>query len=426
MKPESIGAVARRVLRQITRRDLFKGAGVAAVGSLVGVGTAEASPVYRVPVTTYESLGVEPVINCWGTMTMIGGSLMEAEVTRAMELANREYVYMPELIEAAGRRLAELSGAEWGCITAGAASAIWAVTAACVAGDDPEKIAKLPDTAGMKSEAIVSKAHRLHYFDAACSMVGLKLIEVDSKQEMEAAIGERTALVYIHSELSRPGYLSRGNLAYSDIISVARKHGVPTLADAAAEEPEVPNFYLESGADLVCYSGGKCLRGPQSAGFVLGRKDICMAAAKNLSPYSGIGRTQKVGKEEILGVLTALDLWVHGRDHDAEYKEWERRLYYISERITKIDGVTTEIVKPGRPSNVAPTMSISWDQGKVKLTEEEFHSRLLEGYPRIKIATSVGDAEHTPAPAIMPYQMRPGDEVPVARRMFEILNQQTG
>ena len=204
----------------------------------------------------------------------------------------------------------------------------------------------------------------------------------------------------------------------------ANRHAVPTFVDAAAEEPNAPNFYLESGADVVCYSGGKCLRGPQSAGFVLGRKDICMAAARNLSPYGGLGRAQKVGKEEIVGVPTALDLWVHGRDHDAEYKEWGRRLDYISEQITKIEGVTTEIVKPGRPSNVAPTMSISWDEDKLELTREEFDRRLLAGYPRIKIASYTGDASHSPAAAIRPYQMRPGDEIPVARRMFELLSQQ--
>ena len=423
MRPKSFGAATRGVLHRITRRDMFKGGGLAAMGSLMGAGTGEASPAYRVPVTTYESLGVEPVINCWGTITMLGGSLMEPEVVRAMELGNSEYVYMPELIEGAGRRLAELSGAEWGCVTGGAASAIWAVTAACVAGDDPEKQAKLPDTSGMKSEAIVSKGHRLHYFDSACRMAGLKLVEVDSREEMEEAIGKQTALVYIHGELARPGYPTRGNLAYGDIIAVARQHDVPSFVDAAAEEPGAPDFYLESGADVVCYSGGKCLRGPQSAGLVLGRKDICKAAATNLSPYKGIGRAQKVGKEEIVGVLTALDLWLHGRGHDAEYREWERRLAYISERITKIDGVATKIVKPGRPSNVAPTMSISWDESKIKLTLEEFDTGLLAGYPRIKIATYAGDASHERATAIMPYQMRPGDEVPVARRMVELLNE---
>ncbi len=422
MKRGSIGAAARGALERVTRRDVFKGGGLAALGSLLGAGTAEPSSASRVPATTYESLGVEPIINCWGTITMLGGCLMEPEVVRAMELANREYVSMPELIEGAGRRLAELSGAEWGCVTAGAASAIWAVTAACVAGDDPEKMEQLPDTKGLKTEAIVSKGHRLHYFESACKMAGLELIDVDSRQEMEAAIGDKTALVYIHGELARPGYPTGGNLAYDDIISVARQHGVPTFVDAAAEEPNTPNFYLESGADLVCYSGGKCLRGPQSAGFVLGRKALCVAAARNLSPYQGLGRAQKVGKEEILGVLTALDLWVNGRAHDAEYREWERRLGYISERITAIEGVRTEIVKPGRPSNVAPTMSISWDQTRIKLTPEEFEAQLLAGYPRIKIATYTGDAAHRRASTVMPYQMRPGDEVPVARRMVEVLS----
>jgi len=402
---------------------MFKGSGIVAAGSLLGANASEATEANRVPVTTYETLGVEPVINCWGTMTVLGGSLMEPEVMRAMEAANSAYVYIPELIHGAGKRLSELSGAEWGCVTGGAASAIWAVTAACVAGDDHAKKAKLPDTTGMKNEAIIPKGHYLGYFDAACRMAGLKLRQVDSKSEMEAAISEKTAIVYIVGEHARPGYPTRGNLGYRDIISVAQKNKVPTLVDAAAEEPDAPNFYLESGADLVCYSGGKCLRGPQSAGFVLGRKDICMAAAKNLSPYEGIGRTQKVGKEEIMGVLTALDLWLHGRNHDAEYKEWERMLVYISKRISKIDGVSTKMVKPGRPSNIAPTMSISWDENKVKLTPDEFDKLLFSGYPRIKIASYSGDTSRKRTAAIMPYQMRPGDEIPVARRMAELLSE---
>lgn len=424
MKRQSMKAAARSVLDRVTRRDLFGWVGLLGLGSLVGARTSQASPAPRVPPTTYEALGVEPIINCWGTITILGGSLMEPEVVRAMQRANDEYVFMPELIEAAGRRLSELSGAEWGCVTAGAASAIWAVTAACVAGDDPERMGRLPDTTGMKNEALVSKGHHLHYFDAACRMTGLELVAVDSRQEMEAAIGAQTALVFVHGELARPGYPTGGNIPYDDIVSVSRGAGVPVFVDAAAEEPNTPDFYLGSGADVVCYSGGKCLRGPQSTGIVLGRKDICKAAALNLSPYPGIGRTQKVSKQEIVGVLTALDLWLHGRDHESEYAEWERVLTYISDRITKIDGVSTRMVAPGRPSNVAPTMSISWDESRIGLTLEELEDQLLNGYPRIKIATYTGDASHTRGAAIMPYQMRPGDEVPVARRMFEVLSQQ--
>ncbi len=409
--------------KHLGRRDLFKSGGLAALGGILGGGASEAATGPRVPLTTYETLGVEPVINCWGTMTVLGGSLMEPEVMAAMKAANSAYIYMPELIEGAGKRLSELTGAEWGCVTGGAASAIWAVTAACVVGDDPQKKKQLPDTSGLKSEAIIPKAHMLGYFDAACRMVGLKLNTPDTKEEMEAVISKRTAIVYIVGEHARPGFPNHGNLGYRDIIAVAKKHGVPVLVDAAAEEPDAPNYYLETGADLVCYSGGKCLRGPQSAGIVLGRKDLCMAAAKNLSPYEGIGRTQKVGKEEIMGVLTALELWLHGRDHDAEYKEWERVLTYIAKRVMQIDTVKTKIVKPGRPSNVAPTMSITWDQNVVKITPDELDDKLMSGYPRIKIASYTGDSEHRRTAAIMPYQMRPGDEIPVARRIHEILSE---
>ena len=401
---------------RLNRRSLFKRTGLAAFAGALGIGGNAEAETMRVPVTTYESLGVEPVINCWGTMTILGGSLMPPEIMKAMEEANKQYVYMPELFEGVGRRLSELTGAEWGCVTSGAAAAIYAASAACVAGDDPEKMAKLPDTTGMKNEAIIPGRHYTGYHDAACRMVGLKLIRVDSKAEMEAAINDKTAIVHILGEISRPNYPGGGNLAYKDIIKIARKHGVPTMVDAAAERPDMPDYYLESGSDLVCYSGGKCLRGPQSAGLLIGREDICRAAVKNLSPYGGIGRPMKVGKEEIMGVLTALELWLYGRDHKAEFKEWERILAHISRRIKQVPTVRTKVIKPGRPSNVTPTMLITWDEKKVRLTHGEFHNQLLEGYPRIKIAGSAGGS------TINPYMMRPGDEVPVARRMYGILS----
>lgn len=413
-------------LSRLTRRDLFRGTGLAVAGGLAGAGESSAAPAMRVPVTTYESLGVEPVINCWGTMTVLGGSLMEPEVAKAMELANTAFVSMPELIEGAGKRLAELTGAEWGCVTGGAASAIYAASAAAVCGEDPAKMAKIPDTSGMKNEAIIPKTHYLSYFDAACRIVGLKLIQVDSRAELESAINDRTAIVYVVGELAKPGYPSHGNLKYTDIIDVSKKHRVPVLVDAAAEEPSSPDDYIVTGADLVCYSGGKCLRGPQSAGILIGRRDLCRAAARNLSPHEGIGRTQKVSKEEIVAVLTALDLWLHGRDHKAEYREWERMLSFIGDRITTVPSVRIKMVKPGRPSNVAPTMAIDWDQKRVKITHEEFQRQLYEGYPRIKIATYSGDFSQTRASSIMPYQMRSGDEIPVARRMHEILSAAAG
>lgn len=408
---------------QINRRTLLKGSGLAAIAGTIGFKNAEAAPAMRVAPTTYELLGVEPVINCWGTMTVLGGSLMEPEVIKAMECANSAFVSMPDLIEGAGRRLAELTGAPWGCVTGGAASAIFAATVAVVCGEDEEKKAKIPDTTGMKSEAIMPKAHFLGYHDAACRMVGLKLKLVDSRAELEAAVSDKTAIIYLVGEDCKPGFPSRGNLAYKDIIDVAKKNKIPAFVDAAAEEPGNPDYYLENGADLVCYSGGKCLRGPQSAGILIGREDLCRAAARSLSPFEGIGRTQKVGKEEIMGVLTALDLWFHGRDHKAEFKEWERILAFISERISRVPSVKTVVVQPGRPSNVAPTMSIDWDQKRVKLTHADFQKQLYEGYPRIKVATYTGDSAHSQISSIMPYQMRPGDEIVVARRMYEILAQ---
>jgi len=200
------------------------------------------------------------------------------------------------------------------------------------------------------------------------------------------------------------------------MVRIGKKYGIPVMVDAAAERPDVPNVYLEAGADLVCYSGGKCMRGPQSAGLLLGRKDLVQAAFLNISPHHTLGRPMKVGKEEIMGMLAATEMWVNGRDHKAEWKEWERKLKHISDAVTSIPTVTTEVVQPDRPSNYAPRLSITWDQNKVKITPGEVNEKLYDGNPGIEMP--YGSRGMT----IMSYMLEPGDEVPVAKRLKEVLS----
>jgi len=409
MKSDQLFSGKFGFLKRLTRRQLFKGTGLAALAGVTGCGVKPSPFKSKISIPTYESIGVKPIINCVGTHTNRGGSLMLPEVMTAMEEANKHYVRMDELMEHAGKWLAELTGAEWGCVTSGAAGAMFAATCACVAGADPEKMALLPDTRGMKNEVLVPKDQR-HIYDRSIWMVGVKMVEVETAEEMETQVSDRTAMIDVWSEV-----LHLSKIKLKDMVRIGKKYGIPVMVDAAAERPDVPNVYLEAGAELVCYSGGKCMRGPQSAGLLLGRKDLVQAAFLNISPHHTLGRPMKVGKEEIMGMLAATEMWVNGRDHKAEWKEWERKLKHISNAVTSIPTVKTEVVQPDRPSNDAPRLSITWDQNKVKITPREVNEQLYNGNPGIEMP--YGNRGMT----IMSYMLEPGDELPVARRLKEVL-----
>ena len=414
MKAQFPETKSLKVSNRLNRRDLFKGAGVAALTGLAGCSTPSnldsSKQAPRIPIPTYESIGLRPVINCVGTVTSLGGSLMPPEVKMAMEEASNRYIPMTELIEAAGRRIAELTGAEWGCVTSGAAGSLVAAAAACVAGTDPEKMAQLSDTTGMKNELIGIKPH-IGPFKGYIQAVQLKMSEYDTLDELEAAINANTAIIAIWGEI-----LCEGDVKLEDIISIGKKHNIPVLVDAAAERPDVPNVYIEAGADLVVYSGGKCMRGPQCAGLLFGRKDLVHAASRNIAPYGGIGRVSKVGKEEIMGVLAALDLWVNGLDHEAAWKDWERKLKHIADEVSSITTVKTEVIQPHRPSNYAPRLTVTWDQNTVKVNPQEVEEQLDRGEPRIKMRPS-GDGM-----LIMSFMIEDGDEIHIGRRLSEILS----
>ncbi len=359
-------------------------------------------------IPTYESICTRTLINCQGTYTILSGSLALPEVVQAMSDATRQYVHMDELMNHVGTWLAERTGAEWGLVTDGCAAALCQVTAACVAGTDPEKMARLPDCTGMKNEVLVQSDHR-HVYDHAMRMVGAKMVEVVTQAELEGGISDRTAMFAFLGDAS-----DRGQISLRDMAEIGHGYGIPTLVDAAAERPDVPNRYLRDGADAVAYSGGKCLRGPQAAGLVLGRKELLQAAYLHGAPHHGLGRPMKVGKEEIMGLLAAVEMWLH-RDHEAEWKRWEGMLHHIAEGVTSIPTVRTEIVQPGGRSNVAPTLSIRWDTSHVPITSREAQRRLAEGTPSIEIPLR-GEGL-----SVMPYMMEPGEEQILAQRLREIL-----
>ncbi len=402
------------------RRDLLVGSGL--VGSVAGwlrpvPARAAGAAGLRIGSDIYQSIGVRPLINCKGTFTIVTGSQTLSEVKRAMDEASRHYVHLDELMEAVGRRLAEITGAEWGIVTAGCAAALTHATAACVAGADPEKIQRLPDLRGLKNEVIVPR-HSRNIYDQAVRMPGVKIVEVAAPEEYQAAFRPQTAMVMV---LGGPG--DSGPLGLETLARIAREKGVPVLVDAAAERLTIPNVHLARGATLVAYSGGKCIRGPQCAGLLLGRKDLVQAAWINSAPHHAFGRSMKVGKEEIMGMLAAVEMWVK-RDHDAEWKQWQSWLDHIARRVAKVGGVTTRVLQPEGLSNRSPRLRIEWDGARLGITGEEAEKILYDTEPRIVLGGATGRRRDSMASSltIMPYMMNDGDEKVAADRIFGVLS----
>ena len=359
-------------------------------------------------IPTYQSIGVRPLINCRGTYTIISGSIMLPEVREAMAEASKSYVHMEELMEAVGARIAKLMQCEWALVTNGCAAALSQLTAACMAGNNPEHIKQLPDTTGLKNRVLYQPGH-LHIYTHAIRAVGAQLVEVDDHDALALAIDDKTAMFAFFGDRA-----DDSNIPLEDVVAICHRKNIPVLVDAAAERPNVPNVYLKAGADMVAYSGGKCLRGPQAAGLVLGRKDLLQAAFANGAPHHSIGRAMKAGKEEIMGLLAAVEKWVE-RDHDAEWREWERRLDVITNAVSNLPSVTTRIKQPGR-SNVAPILEIHWEPKALPITPEEARQQLSNGEPRIELFTHENGVE------VMPYMMQDGEEIIVAKRLKDVLS----
>ncbi len=266
----------------------------------------------------YLALGVRPFINCCSVRTMHGGSLMLPQVREAMAAASRWFVNLDELMEAAGQRLAELTGAEWGIVTCGSAAAVALGTAACVAGNDPVKMLRLPFTDGMVNRVIIPSSQRFAY-DQAVRMIGCHIVEIDTRDDLDRALEEPVAMVVL---LGKQEHLTSVRL--EEIAAVVKPRGIPIMVDAASEHLERPSPWLVRGADLVVYSGGKFLRGPQTSGLLLGAKPLVEAAWRNASPHQALGRPMKVSKEDIVGVLTAVEHWFEERDRAAERQQMVR------------------------------------------------------------------------------------------------------
>lgn len=365
----------------------------------------------------YESIGVDPVINCRGTFTIIGGSLERPEVLAASKAAAAYFVQYDELAFGVGRRLAEITGAEWGMVSAGCAAGLKHVAAACVTGGNPEKLIRIPNLTGMdKTEVIIPGSSR-NVYDHAIRNIGVKIITVETPEELEAAINPATAMIYLmasdETDTGKP-------LSLEVVAGIAKPKNIPILIDAAAEVLTIPNVHLKRGATVVAYSGGKAICGPQCAGLLLGDKNILMSAWQASSPHHGPGRDNKVGKEEMLGMLAAVEAWTT-RDHAAEWKTWLSWLDAITKKVSKIDGIETAVHEPTELSNRSPVLNISWDPDKLHITGEEVAEDFARNKPRIAIGGRTRDGRTSLS--ITTGQMQPGNEKIVADRIYAILSQ---
>ena len=366
----------------------------------------------------YDRLGVRKLINGHGTLTRLGGSRIAPAVTAAMAEAALHFVDLDELLAKSGEYVAKLIGVEAAYITSGAAAGLVLSTAACVAGDDPARIHQLPDTAGMPNRVTVHRNHRNGY-DQAVRQVGVELVEFGWTKEtfpwqLEAALDEQTAAVVYFVE-----FAGRGSLLLETVVEIAHRRSVPVIVDAAAEIPPLRNLhhFNDLGADLVVFSGGKDIEGPQSSGLILGRGDLIEACALNSNPNYSIGRPMKAGKEEIVGLVVALERYL-AQDREAEDARWEAQVAYLVETLDALPGVYARRVcpvPPGVQPVTVPRAYVEWDVAAVGLTVEEAVQRLSGGDPAIAVGS-------TPDSLVLnPQTLAPGEEKVVAEHIAVLL-----
>jgi uncharacterized pyridoxal phosphate-dependent enzyme len=398
-----------------SRRRFLESVGTLPVaGGLIATAAPSAAAARTSRRDYFRELGVRPFINAAGTYTAMTASLMPAEVMDAINYASKHYVMLDELHDRVGERIAALVRAEAAMVASGAASALTLGTAAVLTGADRQKIAALPDltssVAPMKSEVIIQKAHRFGY-DRAVRNCGVRLVEVETAADLERAVNDKTAMMLFYNNNNK-----EGRIQDEEFARLGRRHSIPTLNDAAADVPPVDNLwkYTAMGFDLVAFSGGKGIRGPQSAGLLLGRKDLIAAARLNSSPNgNAIGRGMKVNKEELVGMLAALERFVH-LDHVAEGREFERRAEEIRRSAASVSGVKAEIFVP-EVANHVPHVRVTWDAASARRAPAAIVRAMQDGEPSIAIR-SEGDAL-----VVGVWMMEPGDAKIVARRLRQEL-----
>jgi L-seryl-tRNA(Ser) seleniumtransferase len=371
----------------------------------------------------YDKLGIKKLINAEGTLTRLGGSVMDPDVLKEMIEASKYFVDLNELLEKSGEYVANLIGVDASYITSGAAAGLTLATAACITGTDPAKIRQLPDLQGLKNEVLIQKSHRNGY-DHAIRQAGVTLVEFGLIKEtypweLRAAINDRTAAIIHFLEFENDR-----NLALSDVIPIAKEIGVPLILDAAAELPPVKNLsrFFHMGADLTVFSGGKDICGPQSSGLVVGRRDLIAACALNANPNYSIGRAMKVGKEEIAGMIAALERYLK-QDFAAEEKLWEDMVAHIVTTLADIPGLDARRVSPAEPGvqpNWIPRVYLDWQKGIIPLSSGEVKSLLRQGEPGIAVGTT------STGLFVNPQTLTPGQEKIIAKTLRKLLGPADG
>ncbi len=397
--------------------------------SAAAAATTHAPAAAGVTPEVYARIGARTIINGRGTYTYLSGSVELPVVREAMHAASFNFVNLYDLQAAAGAYLAKIAGTESAMVTSGSAGAMSAATAACLAGSDPVKIYQLPDLTGMKSEVVMMGSRS--NFDSAIRLCGPKLVVARTVDDLKAAINSETAMVY-NSVFHEDADITKA-------LAILKPAGIPMLVDHAAGIPPFENFsrYGKLGVDLYCFSGGKGMCGPQDSGILLGRKDLIESARYNCPPWEGsICRPMKVGKEEIMGVIAAVDYWSKA-DPAASNREWQKRAECVNDAIKGIPGVTSEIIVPPA-SNSFPTVSIAWDEKKFGLTVMECAQQLRDGEPSIETLTPVNPstvasrlsddnpnkprrANSNPRLQVASLTLQPGEDVIVGRRLHEVL-----
>jgi L-seryl-tRNA(Ser) seleniumtransferase len=402
-----------------TRRGFFgwsKNA-LAAAGLLGAAPAAEAATAAGEDY--YGKLGVTKIINAAGTYTALTASIMPPAVQAAVAEAARHPVRLAELHQKAGEYIAQRLKCEAALVSAGAASALTLGTAACMTVGNREAVSRLPlDVAGLKNEVIVQKNHRYGY-DHAVRNCGVRFVEVETMEDYQKAFTDKTVMCHFFNAAEH------GQIGREDWIRVAHAHGVPCFNDAAADVPPISNLwaYTQMGFDLVTFSGGKGIRGPQNAGLLLGRKDLIEAASWSNSPRDEtVGRGMKVAKEQIIGMVAAVD-WFLAQTDEGMQAEFRRRAERIATRLQGIPGVTHEVFVPPL-ANAIPHLLIRYDQSRIRKTPLEVSAALRAGTPSIELNPATG---HKSGSAGLPnaedaiivgvWMLQPGEDKIVADRL---------
>lgn len=400
------------------RRDVLRYLSVAPIAGAVTGSAAPPETLAAVPVAAakrdlIKELGLRTFINAYGVYTTHTASLMRDEVLEAINSSSRKFVLYNDLQDKVGEKIAAMCHAEAAMVTSGCWSAIVLGTAGVLTGMDRKKVALLPNVSGFeRNEVIVQKSHMGSY-DHTLTNTGIIRVAVETAGELEKAITSKTAMTWFYNEAA-----PWGKIGHEEWLAIAKKHNIPTMVDIAADVPPVENLWKfnDMGYDLVCVSGGKAIRGPQSAGILMGKKDLIAAARLNAPPGgNNIGRGMKVNKEEILGMYVALEQFIN-LDHGKEWKMWEDRAKIIADAVNKVKGAKAEIFVPPI-ANVTPTLRINWDQSVIRLTSRDMTANLRNGNPSIEAPKYVENAL-----IISVWMMQDGEEKIVARRLAEELN----